>query len=129
MVDPQTRQVRILVSVPNTAGSLVAGLFVEGRIAADKRVGTLVPEKAVDITGLTPTTMRLRGGKVEKIEVQLGARDDAAERFEVVSGLSVGDTVLMGAARGISVGSIVQVSAPKDAKTAVETPSADIKKN
>lgn len=129
MVDPQTRQVRILVSVPNTAGSLVAGLFVEGRIAADKRMGTLVPEKALDITGLTPTAMRLRGGKVEKIEVQLGARDEAAERFEVVSGLAVGDTVLMGAARGISVGSIVQVSAPKDAKTAVETPSADIKKN
>ncbi|MEN9509461.1 MAG: hypothetical protein RLZZ621_2024 [Gemmatimonadota bacterium] len=129
MVDPQTRQVRILVSVPNTAGSLVAGLFVEGRIAADKRMGTLVPEKALDITGLIPTAMRLRGGKVEKIEVQLGARDEAAERFEVVSGLAVGDTVLMGAARGISVGSIVQVSAPKDAKTAVETPSADIKKN
>lgn len=125
MVDPQTRQVRILVSVPNTAGSLVAGLFVEGRIAADKRVGTLVPEKAVDITGLTPTAMRLRGGKVEKVQVQLGVRDDAAERFEVVSGLAVGDTVLMGAARGISVGTIVQVSAPKDAKAPVEAPSSD----
>lgn len=129
MVDPQTRQVRILVSVPNVAGSLVAGLFVEGRIAAEKRLGTLVPEKAVDVTGLTPTAMRLRGGKVEKVDVQLGARDDAAERFEVVSGLAVGDTVLMGAARGISVGSIVQVSTPKDAKPAVEAPSAASKKN
>ena len=124
MVDPQTRQVRLLVSVPNTAGSLVAGLFVEGRIAADKRVATLVPEKAVDVTGMSPMVMRLRGGKVEKIEVQLGARDEQAERYEVLNGLAVGDTVLLGAARGISVGALVTVSAPRDAADAARPAAA-----
>lgn len=127
MVDPQTRQIRILVSVPNSAGSLVAGLFVEGRVAADRRVGTLVPEKAVDMTGMVPTAMRLRNGLVERVEVQIGARDEAAERLEVVSGLAVGDTVLLGAARGISVGSAVAVSAPKDVTppAAAGVPAAD----
>lgn len=127
MVDPQTRQVKILVSVPNTAGFLVAGLFVEGRVAADKRVGTLVPEKAVDMTGMVPTAVRLRNGKVEKVEVQIGVRDEAAERLEVVAGLAVGDTVLLGAARGISVGSAVTVSAPKDVtpSAAAGVPAAD----
>jgi len=123
-VDPQTRQVRILVSVPNTAGSLVAGLFVEGRIATDKRAATLVPEKAVDLTGMAPMVMRLRAGKVEKVEVKLGARDEQAERYEVLNGLAVGDTVLLGAARGISVGSQVSVSAPKDAADAPRPASA-----
>jgi RND family efflux transporter MFP subunit len=123
MVDPQTKQVRLLASVPNSAGVLVAGLFVEGRVASQKRVGVLVPESAVDQTGIVPTLMRLKGGKVEKVDVQLGARDEAASVYEVTSGIASGDTVLLGAARGISVGSPVVVSAPRDA-TPAETPSA-----
>jgi membrane fusion protein, multidrug efflux system len=133
MVDPQTKQVRLLASVPNSAGVLVAGLFVEGRVASQKRIGVLVPESAVDQTGIVPTLMRLKGGKVEKVEVQLGARDDAAAMFEVTTGIASGDTVLLGAARGISVGSLVVVSAPRDATPAAapgaETGAASTKKN
>lgn len=115
MVDPQTKQVRLLASVPNSAGLLVAGLFVEGRVASQKRVGVLVPESAIDQTGIVPTIMRLKDGKVEKVEVQLGVRDEAASTFEVTTGIASGDTVLLGAARGISIGSSVVVSAPRDA--------------
>lgn len=133
MVDPQTKQVRLLASVPNSAGALVAGLFVEGRVASQKRIGVLVPESAVDQTGIVPTLMRLKGGKVEKVEVQLGARDDAAAMFEVTTGIASGDTVLLGAARGISVGSPVVVSAPRDAMPAAvpsaATGAASTKKN
>jgi RND family efflux transporter MFP subunit len=117
-VDPQTKQVRLLASVPNDGGQLVAGLFVEGRVDAQKRVGVLVPEQAVDQTAVTPYVMRLKGGKVERVDVQLGVRDQASETFEVRSGLAAGDTVLLGAARGISTGTQVVVSAPGDAKTA-----------
>jgi RND family efflux transporter MFP subunit len=118
MVDPATKQVRLLASVPNSAGTLVAGLFVEGRVASEKRVGVMVPETAVDQTGIVPTLMRLKGGKVEKVEVQLGVRDEAAGALEVTTGIASGDTVLLGAARGISVGSSVVVSAPQDASQA-----------
>jgi membrane fusion protein, multidrug efflux system len=114
MVDPQTRQVRLLASVPNEGGALVAGLFVEGRIASETRLGVLVPEAAVDQTAISPYVMRLRDGKVERVEVQLGLRDVASELFEVRSGIAAGDTVLLGAARGISVGTSVTVSAPTD---------------
>lgn len=117
-VDPQTKQVRILASVPNERGQLVAGLFVEGRVDAQKRVGVLVPEQAVDQTAVTPYVMRLKGGKVERVDVQLGVRDQAAEAFEVTSGIASGDTLLLGAARGISVGTTVIVSAPRDANAA-----------
>jgi membrane fusion protein (multidrug efflux system) len=118
MVDPATKQVRLLASVPNSAGTLVAGLFIEGRVASEKRVGVMVPETAVDQTGIVPTLMRLKGGKVEKVEVQLGVRDEAAGALEVTTGIASGDTVLLGAARGISVGSSVVVSAPQDASPA-----------
>ena len=134
MVDPQTKQVRLLASIPNTKGMLVAGLFVEGRVASEKRVGVMVPEQAIDQTAVRPYVVRLKGGKVEKVDVQLGVRDEAASAFEVKSGVASGDTVLLGAARGISVGTTVIVSAPADAATTsatapAVTPSAPAKKN
>jgi len=123
MVNAQTRQVSVQASVPNAKNALVAGLFVTGRIAAEKRVGILVPDRAVDQTGIIAVVMRLKGGKVERVEVQLGLRDEGAETLEVRSGLAGGDTVLLGAARGISVGSAVAVSSPKDA------PAVPVKNN
>jgi RND family efflux transporter MFP subunit len=118
VVDPQTKQVLLLASVPASAGGLVAGLFVEGRVASQKRVGVLLPENAIDQTGIAPTVMRLKGGKVEKVDVQLGVRDDALAALEVTTGIASGDTVLLGAARGISVGTMITVSAPRDATPA-----------
>jgi membrane fusion protein (multidrug efflux system) len=118
MVDPQTRQVGVQATVPNAQSALVAGLFVSGRVSTEKRIGILVPEKAVDQTGLTAFVIRLKGGKVEKVDVQLGVRDEGAETLEIRSGLAAGDTVLLGAARGISVGSPVVVSSPRDAAAA-----------
>ena len=115
MVDPQTKQVKLQASVPNAKNLLVAGLFVQGRVATEKRSGIMVPEKAVDQTGVVAVVMRLKGGKVERVEVTLGLRDDGAEALEVKSGLAGGDTVLLGAARGITVGASVAVSSPKDA--------------
>lgn len=125
MVNAQTRQVAIQATVPNNAGALVAGLFVDGRVAAQKRLGVLVPEQAVDQTGgVVPSVMRLKAGKVERVEVQLGLRDEEAERVEITSGLAAGDTVLLGAARGISVGVSVTVSAPADAAAKSATAKA-----
>lgn len=122
MVNPQTRQVRLLASVPNGGGALVAGLFVEGRVVAEVRQGLLVPEQAVDQTGVAPLVMRLKGGKVERVEVAVGVRDEARERVEVTRGLAAGDTVLLGAARGISAGTAVTVSAPGDTPAAAPAP-------
>jgi len=70
----------------------------------------------VDETGLRPSVMRLKNGKIEKVEVGLGIRDAAAETVEITSGLARGDTVLLGAARGISPGTPVKVSSPSDVK-------------
>lgn len=113
--DAQTRQVRIYATVPNSTGRLVGGLFANGSVASETRVGMMVPEKAVDQTGVAKFVMRLKAGKVEKVEVELGLHDATTESYEIKKGLAVGDTVLLAQAQGISVGTQVRVSAPKDA--------------
>lgn len=117
--DPVTRQVRVYVTIPNGGRQpLVGGLFAEGRIASAVRAGLVVPEAAVDRRGLSPTVLRLKGGKAEPVTVALGLHDRARERFEVTAGLATGDTLLVGAARGISPGTPVAVgAAPSDKPT------------
>ena len=112
--DPQTRQVRLFVRIPNTGQRLVAGLFAEGRVASETRDALTVPALAIDQRGLTPQAVRLKGGVVERVRVTVGARDEATDRVEILEGLVAGDTVLVGAALGVSVGSRVRVSTPAD---------------
>ena len=116
VADPTTGQVRITVGLPNSGGTLVGGLFAEGRVASTSRIALTVPLNAVDARGLSPVAYRLKGGRVEKVEISLGARDEDAERVEVAVGLAAGDSVLTGAAQGISVGTRVMVSTPGDTK-------------
>lgn len=115
--DPQTRQVRLFVRIPNAGAQLVAGLFAEGRVANESRETLTVPQRAVDLRGLSPMVVRLRNGTTERVEVTLGALDDATERVEIVAGLAAGDTVLVGPALGISAGTRLRISAPSDTST------------
>jgi membrane fusion protein (multidrug efflux system) len=76
-----------------------------------------VPASALDLRGLTPEVVRLKNGVVERVAVTIGARDEATERVEVLTGLAAGDTVLVGAALSISPGTKLNVSAPSDTST------------
>jgi RND family efflux transporter MFP subunit len=117
-VDPVTRQVPIVVSLPNREGHLVAGLFADGRVATESRAGVTVPKAAVDQRGLRPVVYRLRGGVLEKVEVELGFDDPVTERVEIRRGIAGGDTLLVGAAQGLAAGTAVRITAP------VEQPAA-----
>ena len=115
VADPVTGQVRIIVSIPNSGNTLVGGLFADGRVASESRTAPVVPASSVDERGLRPAVMRLKGGKVERAEVEIGLRDAAAETVEIRKGLVAGDTILLGAARGISPGTPVKVGVITDA--------------
>jgi len=112
--DPATRQVRIFISIPNTAGTLVGGLFANGRLSSDTRTGLIAPVSAIDSRSSVPAVLRIKQGKVERTPVQLGLRDEGSERIEITSGVQEGDTLLTGAAQAISPGTVVKVSAPND---------------
>ena len=109
--DPVTRQVPIFVSIPNTGGALVSGLFAEGRVTASTRRTLVIPASALDQTGVTPTVLRLKGGVTERVPVEVGISDPTSERVEVVRGVAAGDTVLTGAATGVSAKTPVRVTA------------------
>jgi RND family efflux transporter MFP subunit len=114
VADPTTRQVRIIASIPNSGNVLVGGLFADGHVASEVRTAPVVPAAAVDERGLKPFVMQIKNGMVKKTEVELGIHDAATETVEIRSGLVPGDTILLGAARGISEKTPVKVSAPVD---------------
>ncbi|MBI5069942.1 MAG: efflux RND transporter periplasmic adaptor subunit [Deltaproteobacteria bacterium] len=111
VVDPATGQVRIAVTVPNAGGELLAGLFARGRVATESRTAPAVVADAIDPSTTPPSVLRVKDGKVERVPVVLGARDEVADRIEVKSGLLPGDAVLRGSARaGIAEGTAVQLT-------------------
>lgn len=114
--DAATRQVRVIARIPNAGTGLVAGLFAEGRVSSTVREALTAPQTAVDQRGIRPVVARLKGGKVERVEVTLGARDEATERVEITAGVARGDTLLVGAALGITPGTPLKVSVPSDTK-------------
>ena len=115
--DPTTRQVRIYVSIPNAGRTLVGGLFASGRMSSDTKTGLVVPATAVDVRGTAPFVVRVKGGKAEKVQVQLGLNDKTSETYEILSGLQAGDTLLLGAAQGITPGTPVKVTLPATTTT------------
>lgn len=120
--DPGTRQVRLYARIPNAGSGLVAGLFANGRVASTSHQALVAPLTAVDQRGLKPTVTRVHGGKAEVVEVALGTRDEATERVELTSGVAAGDTLLVGAAAGITAGTSVRVSSGSDRPAATKQP-------
>jgi RND family efflux transporter MFP subunit len=118
--DPVTRQIPIWVNLPNRGGTLVAGLFAEGRVATESHDALTIPLSAVEM-GNAPTVLRLKGGKAQTVPVGIGIRDDANDRVEITAGLAAGDTILIGAARTITPGTPVRVGpAPESAPAPVK---------
>jgi RND family efflux transporter MFP subunit len=107
--DPVTRQVSIFVSLPNTGGRLIAGLFAEGQVETVTRKGVVVPLAAVDETGAAPTVTRVRNGKAERLNVVLGPRQPDTERVEIASGIDAGDVLIVGSAKGVPSGTPIEV--------------------
>ena len=114
--DPVTRQLHVYAEIDDPSHALVGGLFATGRVVSQSRTGIAVPLSALNLHGLTPAITRIRDGHAETVTAVLGLRDQFAGQVEVVSGLSTGDTVLVGAAQHLSAGTPVQ---PAPARTAL----------
>ncbi len=98
-VDAATGQVRVYVDVANARGRLISGLYAEGRVASATATALAAPTAAVDETSAPPTVMRVSGGKVEKVAVKLGVRDDAEGAVALTEGVARGDVLVLGSAR------------------------------
>jgi RND family efflux transporter MFP subunit len=107
--DPATRQVRIYVTIPNRDQGLVAGLFTEGRVESQRKRAPAIPVTALDPRGMSTEVLRLHEARVQRVKVDLGIRDLAAELVEVARGLAPGDTVLLGSSQGLADGTVVRI--------------------
>ena len=114
--DPVTRQVQVLVDIPNPGNKLLAGLYAEGRVAVEKREALLAPLGAIDTTGDQPSVLRIENTVIQRVTVALGIRDERAEVVEVTSGLAAGDTLLLvRAAKNVIPGTKVELPAKQAA--------------
>ncbi len=117
-VDPTTRQVQIIVSIPNKGRTLITGLYADGRVSSRTQEGIVVPISAVDTRLQRPSVVKILNGKVTRVDVSLGMRDPTAETMQIMSGVAAGDTLLVAAAQGITPGTPVRVQPPpSDANT------------
>ena len=71
----------------------------------------MVPGSAIDRRGLRPTVTRIEKGIARRVEVALGIEDPTVDRVEITTGLAIGDTVIIGAARGVLPGTKVRPTA------------------
>ncbi len=94
IVDPATRNVRVIARVPNPDGRLLPGLSADVRLVMAQRDSALtVPAEAVIGEGNQFFVYRVgEDGSVARAVVQLGTR--LADAVEIVSGLEAGDIVV-----------------------------------
>jgi RND family efflux transporter MFP subunit len=91
---PTTNTMPVEVHVPNPAGALAPGLFVQVRFLIDRKVPTpLVPATALALGAEGPRVACIgRGGAVEFRKVTLGR--DLGTEVEVVAGLTGSETLV-----------------------------------
>lgn len=95
VVELPSRTITIKARVPNSERQLQAGMFIEARLATDIRPrAVIVPEDAIlPLQGQT-FVWASNQGKAERRPVVLGVR--TAGWVEVLSGVSAGDSVVVG---------------------------------
>ncbi len=107
-----TRQVQVLVALPEVNENLVAGLYAEGRIEVESRPVILLPESALVRDGDLAHVWTVSQGELKRADVVLGQQDPRLGRFEVSSGLSMGDEVLRHPLGILKDGRPVEISGP-----------------
>lgn len=93
VADTNTRQVGVQVSLKDTK-NLTVGLFAEGRVQSLTQQSLTIPETSLIQQGDHAYIWRVQQGKLNKVEIQLGARDIQSGDFAITGGLNEGDTIL-----------------------------------
>jgi len=113
VADPATRQVRVYVEVPNSNGRLVGGLYVSGyAVTREVPNAVAVPKAAIRTEGTEgkPVVYVVTGGRIARREVQPGIEDAGGQLVEV-TGVSAGDSVVVGPVDGLTEGMRVEAGA------------------
>ena len=111
----------VQVTLKETKG-LTVGLFAEGRVQTLAQQSLTIPETSLVQQGDHAYIWRVQKGVLNKIEIQLGARDVETGDYAINAGLKEGDTILRHP-RGILIEG-AQVSTEKTPPPTVKTTGA-----
>jgi membrane fusion protein, multidrug efflux system len=93
--DAATRQVEVLVDFADAAKApRMAGLYAEGRIEAGGVAALMLADASIVRSEGQTSVWRVRDGRIAKVAVQLGPRDERRGEFPVKGGLADGDVIL-----------------------------------
>ena len=114
-VDALSRSVTVFVQVPNGNGALKGGTFATGTVLARTIANAIVvPASAVkQAAGGKLLVYTIEQGVLDTASVQVGVKDDQAGIVQVLSGLSVGDSVVSGNVGSLGKGMKVQIVSSK----------------
>ena len=110
-VDPLSRSVTVYVQIPNRNGALKGGTFASGTLLARNIANAItLPTSAIKQSGRgTQMVYRIEKGQLDTATIQVGVRNERAGVAEIVSGVSVGDSVVSGNVGSLGRGMKVQI--------------------
>jgi membrane fusion protein (multidrug efflux system) len=108
-----TRQVEVLVSFVDAKDQPdVAGLYAEGRVDAETNAVLTLPAASIVREGDNAFAWRVKSGKLQKVKLGLGERDQRTGNYVVSTGIAAGDEMLRYPASTLKDGQIATMSAP-----------------
>jgi membrane fusion protein, multidrug efflux system len=118
VADASTRQVGVQVALTGNK-HLVVGLFAEGRVQTEAKQGLTIPEASLVQEGDKAYVWRVKNGVLNKISVQLGARDLQSGDYAISAGLDEGDHVIRHPRGALVEGASVKMEVISTAKNGV----------
>lgn len=116
-VDPAandvTRQVEVLVGFADANQPRVSGLYAEGSIEADSVTALMLPEAALVKAGDKSYAWRIKGSSLNRVDLQIGKRDQRTGNYEVRSGLAAGDVIMRNPNSSFKDGQVIEMAAVK----------------
>jgi RND family efflux transporter MFP subunit len=117
-INPQNRTLTVYLQVPNARGELRGNTFATGRIVTRAIDSTIViPVSAVRQSQQDNKLFvyRIVDDKVDIAQIEPGVTDDQAGTQQVLSGLSIGDRIIVGNLGALGAGMPVRVVSPETA--------------
>lgn len=114
-LDRENRALLAIVDLPNPDGRLRAGMYALAKLKLEERPDVLViPSAAITRQAADVFCFRFIDGHAVRTPIQLGLR--VGDEYEVVSGLSPDDTVILNKAANLQDGQAVSVTKPAEKK-------------
>jgi RND family efflux transporter MFP subunit len=113
-VDPMSRSVTVYVQVPNENGMIKGGTFATGTVLTRSVANAIaVPTSSIKQTASGKSIVyRIEKGVLDTAGVDVGITNERAGFAQIVTGLSVGDSVVSGNVGSLGKGMKIQIINP-----------------